>query len=384
MANNFKTWIDDANVTSGTNVQAGSTYNNDSQRKNGFQSGQTASSIRVNTALREATLVASAIVNLLGSSADGFDATTTDTNMRSAINTYFNGMVSNIEFDNGNIVVTFKSGSQTRVPVTVAQSTKWFYGTRVYWDGSNPYVIYNVDSMNLNDFYMVTEKYTLNNHTFNKGDIYVAVSNSDNFVILQYVMNITGPQGANGRDGTCIFSGEDLESDSGMVISDDIISGVQVNIGDYYIVASRYTNNSHVFNKGDLFKVHEVGPGRAIYELVYNPVLYCHTIVLGAKTSDDEIYEGTISFIDSSSADALNTSSTAIDIVVFLKLHRLWQAPGMFWKDNVGAIPTVNIYFDDGANLLKAGYISGSSSFNTITFSNSYWNVRRAWTEQIS
>lgn len=62
MANKFENWIDN-NIES--NTQNYSTFLNDSQRQAGFQSGEPASSIRVNSALRQANLVVCALMDVL-------------------------------------------------------------------------------------------------------------------------------------------------------------------------------------------------------------------------------------------------------------------------------------------------------------------------------
>ena len=54
MATRFSVWID--SPVTGTNIQSYSNFANDAQRKSGFSAGTPASSIRVNTALRETTL----------------------------------------------------------------------------------------------------------------------------------------------------------------------------------------------------------------------------------------------------------------------------------------------------------------------------------------
>ena len=54
MATRFSVWID--NPVTGTNIQSYSNFANDAQRKSGFSAETPASSIRVNTALRETTL----------------------------------------------------------------------------------------------------------------------------------------------------------------------------------------------------------------------------------------------------------------------------------------------------------------------------------------
>ena len=56
MATRFSVWID--TPISGTNVQSFTAFSNDEQRKAGFTANTPASSIRVNTALRESTLFA--------------------------------------------------------------------------------------------------------------------------------------------------------------------------------------------------------------------------------------------------------------------------------------------------------------------------------------
>lgn len=60
----FYPWVDDANLSG--NVMADATYEADSQRESGFQAGVAASAIRVNTALRQATLVTAALMNAMG------------------------------------------------------------------------------------------------------------------------------------------------------------------------------------------------------------------------------------------------------------------------------------------------------------------------------
>lgn len=54
MATRFSVWIDSPVI--GTNIQSYGDFANDTQRKSGFSAGTPASSIRVNTALRETTL----------------------------------------------------------------------------------------------------------------------------------------------------------------------------------------------------------------------------------------------------------------------------------------------------------------------------------------
>lgn len=62
MANKFIPWIDA--VDPGTNTQEQSVFASDSQRQSGFVAGNAASAIRVNSALRQANVVASALMQL--------------------------------------------------------------------------------------------------------------------------------------------------------------------------------------------------------------------------------------------------------------------------------------------------------------------------------
>ena len=58
---NFYPWIETAN----DNVMSASDFADDAQRKNGFQAGQAASSIRVNSALRQANLFVAALAEVV-------------------------------------------------------------------------------------------------------------------------------------------------------------------------------------------------------------------------------------------------------------------------------------------------------------------------------
>ena len=82
MPTKFKQWIDTASA--GTNVQSQTDFNGDTQRANGFQSGTAASSIRVNTALREATLITTALMDTLAPNSN-VDVTSSVTDVKTAI-----------------------------------------------------------------------------------------------------------------------------------------------------------------------------------------------------------------------------------------------------------------------------------------------------------
>lgn len=62
MANNFKVWVD--SPTAGQQVQSSAVFATDTQRINGFVAGDPASAIRVNSALRQANLIAVGLMAL--------------------------------------------------------------------------------------------------------------------------------------------------------------------------------------------------------------------------------------------------------------------------------------------------------------------------------
>lgn len=82
MATRFSVWID--TPISGTNVQSFTTFANDEQRKAGFTANTPASSIRVNTALRESTLFATGFMKAFFDNST-LDATSTVAQMAAAL-----------------------------------------------------------------------------------------------------------------------------------------------------------------------------------------------------------------------------------------------------------------------------------------------------------
>ena len=82
MATRFSVWID--TPISGTNVQSFTAFSNDEQRKAGFAANTPASSIRVNTALRESTLFATGFMKAFFDNST-LDATSTVAQMASAL-----------------------------------------------------------------------------------------------------------------------------------------------------------------------------------------------------------------------------------------------------------------------------------------------------------
>lgn len=68
MSTKFKVWIDNPNP--GTNIQSYEDFSGDTQRETGFSVGTVASSIRVNSALRQASLVSAAMMEVFAPTSD--------------------------------------------------------------------------------------------------------------------------------------------------------------------------------------------------------------------------------------------------------------------------------------------------------------------------
>ena len=84
MASKFKIWVDDTHLN---NVQSYDVFASDGQRTAGFVGGTPASSIRVNTALRQANLVACALMELVDSTGT-VDFRNKVSDVQTLINTY--------------------------------------------------------------------------------------------------------------------------------------------------------------------------------------------------------------------------------------------------------------------------------------------------------
>ena len=87
MANNYKLWCENTNSTMDY-----TTYVNDTQRQNGFQGGTPASSTRVNTALRQSSLITCALMNVLAPD----DTTTNFRSSVSDVQTLINNSLTNL------------------------------------------------------------------------------------------------------------------------------------------------------------------------------------------------------------------------------------------------------------------------------------------------
>src|SRR5699024_9430541 len=86
MANNFKPWVD--LPTAGQQVQSASVFATDAQRINGFKTGDTASALRVNSALRQANIVIASLMQMcddIKTLPDGLSLMSTVTQIKNAI-----------------------------------------------------------------------------------------------------------------------------------------------------------------------------------------------------------------------------------------------------------------------------------------------------------
>lgn len=105
MATKFKVWID--NPSTGTNIQSYADFSSDSQRTSGFSVGTVASSIRVNSALRQASLVSAALMEVVAPNSS-CDLTSTV----SAVVTDINAFMSNLATKSDITSINNKLGTQ--------------------------------------------------------------------------------------------------------------------------------------------------------------------------------------------------------------------------------------------------------------------------------
>ena len=90
MPNKFTIWVDDANVDSATQTQT--EFASDNQRSQGFKQGNAISSIRVNTALRQANLITCALMNIVAPNDDTVDFRSSVADAQALLNTYFSSL----------------------------------------------------------------------------------------------------------------------------------------------------------------------------------------------------------------------------------------------------------------------------------------------------
>lgn len=85
---NFKPWIENNLLEPDSNCQTLNSYENDTQRRNGFKGGTGASALRVNSGLRQANLVACALMEAVGDTQN--DLTSSVDSVKNSINNYLN------------------------------------------------------------------------------------------------------------------------------------------------------------------------------------------------------------------------------------------------------------------------------------------------------
>lgn len=119
---NFKVWIDDPII--GTNTFDSNDFaNTSSSRGVGFVAGTAASSKWVNSALRQANLVAAAFMDALGSNADGLDLNSSVELVKTRIQNYLNSL-SNVAFTQASTRSNLTSGDS--LSTQLGKISKWF------------------------------------------------------------------------------------------------------------------------------------------------------------------------------------------------------------------------------------------------------------------
>lgn len=93
----FKVWIDDDKVVTGNNVMTSDVLNDDVQRINGFKSGTDVSSIRVNSMIRQNSLVSKALMDISGDNT--LDATSSLNNVIAILKKSDNNVVNFTQAD---------------------------------------------------------------------------------------------------------------------------------------------------------------------------------------------------------------------------------------------------------------------------------------------
>lgn len=131
MANNFKVWVNSPTDQNTVTVEAFTSEDNSNQRKVGFKSGDAASSSYVNSGLREGTLVATALMQLVEDA--GID--TSSVNFRSTVDAvkallnqrfpklYRHNVVFGITSGSSEYWVRFNVISSTATPLTEIDQT---------------------------------------------------------------------------------------------------------------------------------------------------------------------------------------------------------------------------------------------------------------------
>lgn len=118
----FYVWID--SPVADNNILSAAGFNDDTQRTNGFVAGQPASSIRVNTALRQANLVAAALMNVIDTS-NTYDVTSSLDDVTTGVRNFFNTLASaNTQFTQASTRTNLTSGDS--LSTQLGKISKWF------------------------------------------------------------------------------------------------------------------------------------------------------------------------------------------------------------------------------------------------------------------
>ena len=185
----FKIWIDDNKVLPGDagNVLASDVLDSDVQRINGFKSGTDVSSKRVNSILRQNSLVSKALMDLSGN--DTFDYNSTLENIKSAIKNLSNYTVN---FTQASTLDNITSGEQLNTTLgKISKQLDALSGFMKEEEG-------NVNLYASNDTSKGTIEQRLTNLGFKEGSIelasgYTAVTNKlkrqGNYVIGELIFN---------------------------------------------------------------------------------------------------------------------------------------------------------------------------------------------------
>lgn len=130
----FKVWIDDESITS-TNLLTESDFASNTDRRTGFKSGNAASAKNVNSAIRQANLIAVALMQSMGIT--NLSLTSSVNDVKSAIDSYFTNAFNaklGTSGDGSNVKVNFTQGSTGSL--TSGRSLANLFGTLAAWCAS--------------------------------------------------------------------------------------------------------------------------------------------------------------------------------------------------------------------------------------------------------
>lgn len=189
----FRIWVDDSNLDK---VMGFDQFDTDTQRQAGFTGGTPASSIRVNTALRQANLVACALMNIVDT-ANTTDFRSSVATVQSLLSNYIsntmvaykatNADINNLN-TNANAVVNFKIGNGIAYNKTINNVANASNATNV-----------NITNKNTNDNAIVN--FQLGNGTeYNK-----TINNVANAVKASQISFTTVPPVSSPPEGSLII-----------------------------------------------------------------------------------------------------------------------------------------------------------------------------------